>query len=140
MSDKPRFVFDANVLVSASLFKGSAPDQALRFAFDTGEILLSTDTILELRDVFARPKFDRYLPVEERNEFLVKLIRRSVLTEVTETVAVCRDPRDDKYLALAVAGSANAVISGDADLLTLHSFQGIPILSPAEFLASRRPK
>ena len=48
---------------------------------------------------------------------------------------VCRDPKDDKFLDVAVAGHADALVSGDEDLLVLHPFQGIPIVQPAEFLA-----
>ncbi|WP_459868116.1 putative toxin-antitoxin system toxin component, PIN family [Endothiovibrio diazotrophicus] len=47
----------------------------------------------------------------------------------------CRDPKDNKFLELAVAGGASALITGDQDLLALHPFRGIPILAPADFLA-----
>jgi uncharacterized protein len=53
-----------------------------------------------------------------------------------EAVAMARDPKDDKFLALAIAGAADCVISGDKDLLTLGSIGTVPILSPADFLAS----
>jgi predicted nucleic acid-binding protein len=75
MSDRPRFVFDANTLVSAALFKASTPDKALRLGFNIGEILLSVDAIAELQEVLHRPKFDRYLTSEERNLFVSKLIQ-----------------------------------------------------------------
>jgi len=140
MSDSPRVVCDANTIVSAALFKGSTPDRALRFALGSGQLLLSTDTIKELQDVLARSKFDRYLTRPDRDLFLAKLIQRAVLVEVTESVEVCRDPRDDKYLALAAAGQASQIVSGDADLLILKSFRGIPILAPAQFLASVEPE
>jgi len=136
MSDKPRFVFDANTVVSAALFKGSTPDRALRAALSTGELLLSSESVAELREVFARPKFDRYVTRQERDVFLTKLIQRGTLVDVVEPVRACRDPDDDKYLSLAAAGQAASIVSGDDDLLALKSFRGSPILSPAEFLAS----
>lgn len=135
MSDKPRFVFDANAIVSAALFRGSIPDKALRWAMECGQILLSRESIIELQVVFARAKFDRYLTQEERDSFLARLIQLGTPVEVSQLIEVCRDPRDDKYLALAVTGQASQIVSGDADLLVLKSFEGIPILSPAEFLA-----
>ena len=46
----------------------------------------------------------------------------------------CRDPKDDKFLDVALAGGAHALITGDLDLLALHPFHGIPIVTPAEFL------
>ena len=136
MNAKPRFVFDANALVSALLFRDSTPDRALRKALSSGETLLSDECIAELSEVLSRPKFDRYLTREERDLFLTKLIQRSILVDVTQSVKECRDPQDDKYLALAAAGQAQAIVSGDSDLLSMKVFQGIPILSPAEFLSS----
>jgi predicted nucleic acid-binding protein len=56
--------------------------------------------------------------------------------EIEQSVHVCRDPRDNKFLELAVGGGASFVISGDADLLALSPFRGIPILTPADFLAA----
>jgi predicted nucleic acid-binding protein len=46
----------------------------------------------------------------------------------------CRDPTDDKFLELAVSGNADLILSGDKDLLTLHPFRGIPIVTPAAFV------
>jgi uncharacterized protein len=55
--------------------------------------------------------------------------------EPTETVRECRDPKDDKYLALAAAGQADVIVSSDIrHLLSMHPWRGIPILSPADFL------
>lgn len=139
MSAKPRFAFDANTVISAALFAGSTPDQALRAAFSAGEVLQSFETFAELCDVLSRPKFDRYLTREERELLLTKFIDRATLIEVQTTVQACRDQSDDKYLALAVAGQAIAIVSGDADLLDMNAFQGIPIKSPAIFLAELQP-
>jgi uncharacterized protein len=136
MSGEPRFVFDANIVVSAALFAESTPSRALRLALGRGQVLFTRETVLELRLVLARSKFDRYLSREERDLFLANLIRRTVLVETVARVRVCRDPRDDIYLALAVAGGAASIVSGDSDLLVLNSFEGIPILSPSDFLAS----
>jgi uncharacterized protein len=55
--------------------------------------------------------------------------------QVTHPVQGCRDTRDDKFLEVAFNGQADAIISGDADLLELNPFRGIPILSPREFLS-----
>jgi predicted nucleic acid-binding protein len=48
---------------------------------------------------------------------------------------VCRDPKDDKFLEAALTSQADCLVTGDADLLVLDPFEGIPILRPAEFLA-----
>lgn len=54
--------------------------------------------------------------------------------EPTERVADCRDPDDNKVLELALAAGAEVILSGDADLLALHPWRGIPVLAPAAFL------
>lgn len=131
---KPRFVFDTNTLISAVLFTESTPGRALRQALETGVLLASPDTLIELAGVLGRARFDPYLTLEEREEFLTALVARVEIVDPVEEVRVCRDPDDDKFLALAVAGGAEALISGDRDLLALHPFRGIPIVSAAELL------
>ena len=87
---------------------------------------------------FVVSQFNRYLTEEERLEFLVGLlVRDSELVEVTVALSVCRDPKDNKFLELAVGGSATHIISGDGDLLALHPFRGIAILTPQDFLAQQ---
>lgn len=51
-------------------------------------------------------------------------------------VRACRDPKDDKFLSLAVSGGADLILTGDKDLLDLHPFRGIAIVSPQQYLAS----
>ena len=66
--------------------------------------------------------------------FLQKFIRASLLVNITETIAVCRDEKDNKFLELAVSGNANLIITGDLDLLELNPFQSIEILTPDRFV------
>ena len=129
-----RVVPDTNLVVSAALFPQSRPRQALAYARAQGTVLVSTATIAELRDVFLRPRFDRYLPIAARLEFLDALAESAALVDVAERITACRDPRDDKFLELAVSGHATHIISGDQDLLALNPFRGIPILTPRSFL------
>ena len=88
----------------------------------------------ELSRVLGRDRFDRYVTREERDEFLESLIRESNLIEITEAVQVCRGPKDDQVLELAVNGNAAYIVTGDADLLVLNPFCGVEIVTPAEFL------
>jgi len=85
--------------------------------------------------VLCRPKFAKYVTEEERLEFLAALSRAAEVVIVHEEIRVCRDPRDDKFLELAMCGSATHLITGDADLLVLHPFRGITILTPQDFLS-----
>jgi uncharacterized protein len=133
---KDRYVFDTGVIVSGLLFEESVPAQALFAAAERGEILLSVEAAEELAEVLSRPKFDRYLTPQEREELLVAFLEDATVVFVDQSIQACRDPEDDKFLELAVCGQAACVVSGDKDLLILHPFRGIPILAPAAFLAS----
>jgi putative PIN family toxin of toxin-antitoxin system len=128
------FVFDTNTLVSAALFRGGTPGKAFRHALSTGIVLLSEATFEEIDEVIAREKFDDYLTAEERGTFIEALVDRSRFANPSEEIQVCRDPDDDKFLELAVSESATCIVSGDADLLELNPFRGIPIMKPADFL------
>ena len=133
----PRFVVDTNTLVSAAFMEGSTPDRALRRAFQNGVFLASPDTLDEATEVLTREEFDQYASWERRHELLEALADQSVVVEPTLPIEACRDSDDDKFLELAVEGEADLIISGDSDLLVLHPFEGIAILSPADFLESK---
>ncbi len=135
MTRKPRFVADTNILISSLLLFNSLPGQAVHQALSIGVLLRSEATLFELARVLERSKFDDYATLEERKTFLDWLIRETDNVEIEKSVVACRDPKDDKFLELAVNGGAACVISGDNDLLVLDPFQGIPILSPARFIA-----
>ncbi|MGO8692026.1 MAG: putative toxin-antitoxin system toxin component, PIN family [Thermoguttaceae bacterium] len=129
-----RVVFDTNVVISAMLLPLSVPRQAIDRAMREGRPLISAATIAELDAVIHLPKFDQYLSDEERTEFLTTLVHEAELVIVVETVTDCRDPRDNKFLELAVSGRATHIVSGDSDLLVLNPFRGIIVVSPSSFL------
>jgi uncharacterized protein len=129
-----RLVFDTNVIVSAALFADSVPGRAFRHALRVGEIVLSFAVLAELGEVLSRPKFARYIASEDSQEFLAALVNRATFVDITEQIAVCRDPRDNMFLELAVNGNAAIIVSGDSDLLVLSPFRDILIMTPTEFL------
>lgn len=129
-----RFVFDTNTVISAALFRRSIPRQALDKALSIGSLLASEATTIELMAVFLRDKFDRYLQREKRELFLAYLLRQMILIDITQTVQASRDSKDDKFLDVAVNGQASVIVTGDSDLLVLHPFHSISILTPKEFL------
>jgi len=134
MPSNPLYVFDANAIISAVLLPGSIPRRAFDKACAQGRILLSEPIITELDDVLRRPRFEKYIREDERIHFLVALLREAHIARVTETVADCRDPKDNKYLALAHEAQAACIITGDKDLLVLNPYRGISILTPRQFL------
>jgi len=91
-----RCVFDTNIIISALLFKDSVPGKAFYLAVAHGIILISLETTEELIEVVSRRKFDKYLTVEEREEFLESLLVKAEVVEVMENLKICRDPKDDK--------------------------------------------
>ncbi|CAN5868799.1 putative toxin-antitoxin system toxin component, PIN family [soil metagenome] len=129
-----RFVFDTNVLVSASISPSSPPGKALDKALEIDLVLMSEEAFVETAEVLAKPKFRRYFSEQTVQHFLEQLREAVVWQATPPPVTACRDPNDDKFLSLALSGQASCLISGDEDLLVLHPFQNIPILSPAAFL------
>lgn len=139
MKTELRFVFDTNVIVSAAVFKTSIPRQALDSARTIGKILMSWPTMAELQEVLHRKRFDKYLSEDERMLFLEALAKEVKPIEVIEIVTDCRDPKDNKFLEVAVNGNADCIVSGDDDLLVLNPFRGIDIFVAQEFLSRRWP-
>ena len=120
-----------------SAFLIGSHTNALAFdkAIETGRIVISHYINLELSDVFLRSKFDRFASLQDRINLLGYLDRQLFLwPNSLETIKACRDPKDDKYLDLAVTCKASCIVTGDKDLLVLHPFKNIPILTAAEFL------
>jgi putative PIN family toxin of toxin-antitoxin system len=113
----------------------SVPAQAVDKALRTSVVLKSLETWQELEEVLLRPKFERYRASQFRQDYLQFLIEALELVSVMTEVSVCRHAKDNKFLALALDGQADAIITGDADLLVLHPFQDVSILSPAAYLA-----
>jgi uncharacterized protein len=130
-------VLDASTFVSAALKIDSVPERALLRAIEEpNRVILSQDVEDEYREVILRPKFDRFVSVERRQRILDLVVAAAERVEPTEIVRECRDPKDDKYLALAAAGNADVIVSSDVrHLRSMHPWRGIPILSPADFLA-----
>lgn len=135
-----RVVFDTSTLVSAALRLGSVPHRALLEAFATCELCASVETLAELERLLNHSKFGRYLDETSRRDFTA-LIRRHAhiyMVQDADLRAVdppCRDPKDHIFLALTLEAEANVLISSDADLLVLHPWRGIPIVSTQNFLS-----
>ena len=127
-------MLDTNVVVSAVLFPQSQPRLVVDNVIRQEALLISSATQSELDDVLLRNRFDRHLQRERRREFLNLVVQEAELVEISQSITACRDPKDDKFLELAVSGQATHIVSGDNDLLTLHPFLGIPILTPLSFL------
>ena len=139
-----RAVIDTNVLISGLLWRGQP--QVLLEQVRAGNLTMVSSPVLlaELADVIGRAKFDVILARSNtaRDGALAEIRRfAQVFDPPPLPLPVCRDPDDDHVLALAVAIRADFVVSGDDDLLSLASFEGIPIVNPGKALvliAARR--
>lgn len=129
-----RVVFDTNLIVSAVLLAGSVSRQAFDKALEDCKVLISVSLLFEIIEVLSREKFNKYVTEAERMRFLVGFLKVAEMVEITETIEVCRDTKDDKLLELSVSGDADFLITGDNDLLVLNPFRGVEILNPREFL------
>ena len=134
-----RVVMDTSTLVSAVLLPQSTPRQAFLKGLASGVLCVSPATLIEMEFVLMRKKFDRYLDQKTRLDFLAMYRTHARLFPVSEAEETalplsCRDPHDNKFLALALHCSADVLVSSDDDLLTLNPYQGIPVLSPQRFL------
>jgi putative PIN family toxin of toxin-antitoxin system len=130
------FVFDTNTIVSALLKSSSVPALALDQAQKYGRLVFSEESKNEILAVINRAKFDKYLSQEQRHKKLNQIILQSLLvpTVTPDILPYCRDPFDVKFLLLAQSEKLNCIVSGDNHLLSLHPFNGVPIINPSEFL------
>jgi putative PIN family toxin of toxin-antitoxin system len=135
MPVRRRIVIDTNVYVSHILNPGSTPSRALLKAQQSADILISKVIFDELAEVITRSKFDRYFSIAVRQTSLDELFAAAILFEPETSLIACRDPKDDKFLELAVDGHADLILTGDHDLLALHPFRGIAIVTPMQYLA-----
>ena len=133
-----RAVIDTNILVRAVIKpQGSVGPVLQRLRRRDYTLLLSRATLDEFVEVIHRPRLrTKYQLSESTLRAVLRLVVvRSELVHPDVPIAVCRDPKDDKFLEVAVAGQADVIVSGDADLLILAPFANIPIVSPSRFLA-----
>jgi uncharacterized protein len=133
-----RVVADANVLVSAALARSPQAPSVLTLdaALDGRiELVISPLLLQEVAMVLARPRLQKYLSAEEAARFLADLAAQTILLVDPQDPhpAVCRDPRDDYLVALATSSGAEAIVTGDLDLLAIDPDQlSFEVLTPRQ--------
>jgi uncharacterized protein len=128
-------ILDSNLVVSAFLNPQGVAAQALDIGFEHFDLACSKEALTELLEVLKRDKFNKYLSQAERAE-RAEIYAQSVLFfDVTLEVADCKNPKDNKFLSLAITARAKAIVSGDKrDLLSMHPYRGVDIIGLREFV------
>lgn len=132
-----RVVVDTNILVRALIMPhGTVGPVLLRLRQGEYTFLYAQSLLEELIDVLNRPRIRRKynLSQDDIKTVVGLILLRGEAVEPKRTITACRDPKDNKFLEVAVAGQSDVIVSGDEDLLVLHPFEGIPIVQPRTFL------
>ena len=131
-----RVVFDSNILVAAALFPGGRADAAVTKILDgVDNLLISRPIIQEVLSVLAT-KFSR--DKEELSRVAVVLGEMGEMVEPLHRLSVFRDEPDNRILECAVEGKADAIVTGDKAMLAVRQYEGIRLITLAEYLDKPR--
>jgi putative PIN family toxin of toxin-antitoxin system len=133
----PLVVPDTNVIVSGTLSATSPPAQIINAWKDNRlQAALSPSILAEVEGVFTRPYFvQRGWSAKRASQFAVSLRASAITVPGTTPVDVCRDPTDNSLFACAIEAQADYIVSGDTrHVLPVGTYQGIPVVSPREFI------
>lgn len=132
---KHRVVIDTNLWLSFLLTRNFTKlDQLL--SSDQTILLVSLELLEEIVAVAERPKFRKYFDLSELTELLINLKQKAELVQVSSQLTDCRDDKDNFLLALAIDGAATHILTGDKDLLVLHPFGAVQIITIADYLSA----
>lgn len=127
-----RVVFDTNILIAALVFPGGRGDAALqRIIHQIDELVLSRPILDELLDVLGR-KFAR--DAEELAHVAVYVAGLSTMVKPGRRLKAVKDEPDNRIIECAVAGLANAIVTGDKALLALKAYKGTRVISLNSYL------
>ncbi len=128
-------MLDSNLVVSAFLNPEGMASAALQVAVANFDVAASSATLAELADVLKRDKFDRYATKSDRITRLEAYAQTVLVFDVRLEVTDCKDPKDNKFLALCSTAGAKALVTGDKkDLLVMHPYQNTAVLGLRAFV------
>ncbi len=134
--EKHRVVIDTNLWISFLLTRNFTKFDRLMLS-DRTTLLISQELLEEIVEVAERPKFRKYFDLSELTDLLGNLKLKADLIQINSQVNICRDDKDNFLLSLAVDGAATHVLTGDKDLLVLHPFGEVQILTIADYLSDK---
>jgi putative PIN family toxin of toxin-antitoxin system len=133
-----RAVLDANVYVSAVIQPDGTPGRLVeRFVRDDAfEVVVSPAIVDEVLRVLTYPKVRKLIRGEAEPELWLEdlVVLADMVPAEVQLSGVCEDPDDDKYVAAALEGRADHVVTGDQGFLELREYQGVRIVNPRAFL------
>ena len=124
-----KLVIDTNLLISAALSAQGAPAKLVLCALARHSLVFSQATFEELRSRIYRPKFDRYISLDDRERVLRDFNACAVWVEAGEPGLYGRDRDDDHFIEAALKSKADYLVSGDKDLLEAPEVNGLRIVS-----------
>ena len=128
-------VLDSNLIVSAILNPEGICALAIDLADTHFDMVRSKATTNELVEVLRRDKFDRFATVEDRAFRVQTYIEATRLVTVNVELTDCADPKDNKFLELALAAKATVIVSGDKKhLISMNPYKGIAIIRVRDFV------
>jgi len=136
-----RVVIDTVVLVRGLINPRSLCGRLIFGTFDAFELITSSEVNAEYLTVLQRPHLRRkYRKSSSRElDIVLEMIASATLIEPDHVPAICRDPNDDKFIAVALAGRASFIVSEDKDLLDLGVYEGIELCTVETFLRHLDP-
>jgi putative PIN family toxin of toxin-antitoxin system len=118
-----KLVIDTNILISAALSAQGAPAKLVLCTLARHRLVFSQAMFDELCTRIYRPKFDRYISLEDRERLLRDFNACAVWVEAGEPGQYCRDRDDDHFIEAALKAQADVLVSGDKDLLEAPRLQ-----------------
>ena len=135
-------VLDTNVWISAALSPSGTAAQVVRAVLLYHSAVFSQATFAELETRIWKPKFDRYIGLDERASILHDARSAALWVEIPTHLLSqrwSRDPDDDVFIRTALAANASWLLTGDDDLLMLPAIDGLQVMSPAQALGALGP-
>lgn len=133
---KDRIIIDTNLWISFLISKRTKGldecfnDQSLT-------IIFSQDLLDEFIEVVRRPKLKKYFSIADLESLLLQINLHAEFVHATSELSLCRDPKDNFLLSLAMDSNANFLLTGDKDLLELKKIGKTQILTLTQFLLGK---
>ena len=134
-----KLVIDTNILISAALSSQGAPAKLVQWVLAQHLLVFSQVTFDELRTRLYRPKFDRYISLENRERLLHDFNACAFWVDAGEPAVYCRDRDDDHFMEAALKAQAYCLVSGDKDLLQAPEVAGLRVMSVHQALQALGP-